>query len=125
MEAVKGATERAANVFLAVAVHVKNASEGLLQKNVLESIQRKKMPLYLLRAIFRYLQIRLRRLNDSGVAKGPPLGPLLWYLTYDDIFKLVDLPQEVDLLAYVDGLAVKTRIVHLNQWNQLNFDVSY
>jgi hypothetical protein len=97
---------------LAIMLDVKNAFNSLPWAQILKVLKEQKIPHYLYRIVSDYLKDRqitsegVEQWMTAGVPQGSILGPLLWNLTYDEVLRLPDMPEEVETTAYADDLAL-------------------
>jgi len=96
---------------------VRNAFNSAPWDHILSAARARNVPVGLLNMLEAYLSARSievpgvdgetsrRRATDRGVPQGSVLGPDLWNLLYDDLFRIA-LPDEVELIAFADDVAV-------------------
>ena len=98
-------------VALAVSVDIVNAFNTVPWRAVRESLERHKLPEYLVRIVYDYLTGRCveykekrrhtQREINRGVPQGSVLGPLLWNLEYNKVLQTV-LPAGGHVTCYAD-----------------------
>lgn len=98
-----------------ITLDVRNAFNSASWYQILHELQRREIDRGLLRLIASYLSDRRLVLDNGhqervihvhrGVPQGSILGPKLWNILYDGLFKL-DLPQGVALTGYADDVAI-------------------
>ena len=115
-KAVKGTSSRGSKKYCAVvALDVKNAFNSAQWYHIIRGIRSFKVPAYLERMIVDYFQQRVLTYDTEegiktygitgGVPQGSVLGPTLWNIMYDGIFKL-PLPAGVTLVGFADDIAL-------------------
>ena len=100
---------------VAVSIDIRNAFNTMWWKKILQELSNARVPVYLLKIISSYLSSRtieaetsagtVRREVTSGVPQGSVLGPTLWNVAFNGIFK-VKLPPGVQLICYADDTLV-------------------
>jgi len=99
------------NVVMVVLLDVKNAFNSLGWDAIRSALSDGNISPYLRVIISNYLSERMvfngkvTKQMTAGVPQGSILGPTLWNLTYNDVFKL-ELPEYVNLVGYADDLAL-------------------
>lgn len=98
-----------------VMLDVRNAFNCASWKQICEALRKRGIDEGLYRIIDSYLSDRTIILETGdekrviqlagGVPQGSILGPTLWNILYDDLFK-IDLPQEANLLGFADDVAL-------------------
>ena len=102
-------------VVLLVTLDVRNAFNSLRWTTVLEALStRHQVPAYLLKMMGSYLQDRelIYETNagqktfqiTAGAAQGSVLGPEIWNISYDGIFR-IPMPDDTFLVGYADDIA--------------------
>lgn len=99
-----------------VTLDVANAFNSASWARILQSLQSKQVPDYLIRILQSYLSDRRitygesqTQLNlSSGVPQGSVLGPLLWGTMYDELLSL-EMPEGVKLIGFADDVALVGR----------------
>jgi hypothetical protein len=97
---------------------VKNAFNSVQWDAINRKLETTQTPKYLRNIIVDYLhnrQITFEKTDETittrdvncGVLQGSVLGPDLWNLLYNDILK-IRLPQDTELIAFADDVAVIT-----------------
>ncbi|XP_052738128.1 uncharacterized protein LOC128198188 [Bicyclus anynana] len=114
--AAKQGSQRTRKLCTLVALDVRNAFNSAPWILILEEFKRRKFPDYVINLISSYLNQRNIIITDaagssetirvtSGVPQGSILGPTLWNILYDGVFKL-DLGDEARLVGFADDLAL-------------------
>ena len=102
-------------IVLLATLDIRNAFNSLRWADVLEALKtRFSVPGYLQRMLESYLsdreliyhtsEGRRKKRITSGAAQGSILGPDLWNISYDDIFR-IEMPDETHLIGYADDVA--------------------
>ena len=95
-----------------VTLDVKNAFNVARWSGTIEVMESKKIDRYLIEVVRSYLTNRILNVGDRGnihltcgVPQGSVLGPLLWNMYFDDVFR-VEMSAGVTLIGYADDLAL-------------------
>lgn len=104
---------------LAVSIDIANVFNSLPWQTIKMALKRHSIPTYLRSIIDDYLTNREitynigrnlpleRRAIEKGLPQGSVLGPLLWNLGYDPIFR-VAVPDGVEIIGYADDTLIMT-----------------
>ncbi|CAI6359082.1 unnamed protein product [Macrosiphum euphorbiae] len=104
------------NLFVGMlTLDVKNAFNSAPWEGILNALERKGTPGYLLNILGQYLSNRKIVLDEEsgrrtvgvscGVPRGSVLGPDFWNVLYDDLLRM-DLPPDVEIIAFADDVAL-------------------
>lgn len=97
-----------------VTIDIRNAFNSVRWKDVIEALQERQVPEYLLRMIEDYLSertiiyenfFRVEEDMTCGVPQGSRLGPFLWNVMFDGLLRL-DLPEDSRLIGYADDTLI-------------------
>lgn len=116
-----------------ITLDVKNAFNTAPWEGILQELRRRKVAAYLYNLISSYLEDRILYVGSNkqmrmtcGVPQGSVIGPTMWNLYYDGVFK-IPVPNGVKLIGYADDLAIlvveKTAIQLENTANRVIRDV--
>ena len=110
-----------------VTLDIRNAFNSAEWCQIRRALVKMKTPQYLVKMIESYFsRRRLRYFTDegtkyhevtAGVPQGSVLGPLLWNLMYDGIFRL-EMPQGVKLVGFADDVALVAVKKHVHQMEE-------
>lgn len=105
-------TLKTRNLCLAIALDIRNAFGTAPWSRIIEAMESKNIPRYMVRLIKSYFQNRkLITPNGNsmemhaGVPTGSVIGPILWNIFYDGVLQL-EVPNGVTLIGYADDLAI-------------------
>jgi hypothetical protein len=103
---------------LAVSLDVTNAFNTIPWDGIIEALERFRVPPYLVRLIWSYLNDRWiaytgrngeeKRPVECGVPQGSVLGPILWNTAYDSVLRC-PMPPGTDMVCYADDTLVLAR----------------
>lgn len=98
-----------------ITLDIKNAFNSAGWNFIIETLQKLNIPEYLIKIIKSYFSDRSLWFDTdvgtesvkitAGVPQGSVLGPLLWNVMYDGIFKL-KVPEEVQIVGFADDVAI-------------------
>lgn len=95
-----------------ILLDVRNAFNSASWRGILDVLRKRKISAPIIKLIADYFSNRNIQVDrkqrvevSAGVPQGSVLGPTLWNLLYDEIFK-EKLPEETKLVAFADDLAV-------------------
>ena len=98
-----------------VSLDIKNAFNSAKWECIHEALLKLQVPNYIRRILKNYLKDRILVYDTEdgqkeykitgGIPQGSVLGPLLWNIMYDNIFKL-SLPKECKIVGYADDVAL-------------------
>lgn len=107
-------SRRRRGLCLLVTLDVRNAFNLAPWREIMNSLERKNVPPYMVRIFMTYFHDRwIFTSNGSsiktscGAPQGSVASPTLWNVLYDGVLEL-ELPQGISLVAYADDLAVVT-----------------
>lgn len=99
----------------AVSLDIKNAFNTASWPKIIQAMERRKVPEYLIAMTASYLSERTLVFTTAegaeevevtrGVPQGSVLGPLLWNIMFDDLLRL-DMPEGTEVLCYADDTIV-------------------
>jgi hypothetical protein len=118
-ERAKQGTHRTREICALVALDVRNAFNSASWQLILEEINERGLPSYIYKLADSYLNDRYIIATDalgstekikvnSGVPQGSILGPTLWNLLYDEVFK-IKLGDNTELIGFADDLALMVK----------------
>jgi Reverse transcriptase (RNA-dependent DNA polymerase)/Endonuclease-reverse transcriptase len=98
-----------------VTLDVQNAFNSANWDRIMTALEQMEVPNYLIRIVDNYLNGRVliydteegpkEYMVTAGVPQGSVLGPILWNIMYNGIFKL-DLPREAKIIGFADDVAL-------------------
>lgn len=95
-----------------ILLDVKNAFNMASWRIITSKLERRGVQKSILKVIQSYFNDRELKLPggvelalSAGVPQGSVMGPTLWNVLYDDVLK-IEVPEETNLIAYADDLAV-------------------
>ncbi|KAL1454467.1 hypothetical protein WDU94_010715 [Cyamophila willieti] len=107
-------SRRRRGLCLLVTLDVRNAFNLAPWREIIDSLERKNVPVYMVKTFMAYFHDRWIFTTNgtpiktsAGVPQGSVASPTLWNLLYDGVLEL-ELPRGVSLVAYADDLAVVT-----------------
>lgn len=121
---IKNAKKVEGRCVVAMSIDIKNAFNSLPWPCIVQAMENKRMPRYLVSLVTDYLRDRYITYRDchgetrkkkilAGVPQGSILGPILWNLTFDQVLK-INLPTYCDAVCYADDILVLARATHIN-----------
>lgn len=112
---VREGTWRTRRLPLMILLDIKNAFGSVPWPAIINALKRMNISMYLINQINHYLHERYTEIRTiegtvtfqifGGVPQGSVLGPLLWNIFYDQIFRL-RYPEGVTIVGYADDVAI-------------------